>query len=197
MVLRHRAEGRDLRPPPGRDARRPGGGRAPPAAAGGGDPRLPVGQDDRTGGPRGDDACQNVNGRKRQILVDTLGLLRAVVVHAADIQDPEGATLVLESIRGRFRRLKLIGADGIDHRIADGVARWRRAWPIRLEVVARSEPGLTILKRRWVMERTWAWLGRWRRLSKDYEATPSSGEAFVKLAMIDLTARRLVKRLKR
>ncbi len=120
-----------------------------------------------------------------------------MVVHAADIQDPEGAKLVLESIRGRFRRRKLIGADGIDQRIADWVASGRPAWPIRREVVEQTEPGFKVLKRRWVVERTFAWLGRWRRLSKDDEATPSSGEAFVKLAMIHLMARRLVKRLKR
>jgi putative transposase len=77
------------------------------------------------------------------------------------------------------------------------VASWRPAWPIRLEVVERTEPGFKVLKRRWVVERPFAWLGRWRRLSKDYEATPSSGEAFVKLAMIHLMARRLVQRLKR
>ena len=138
-----------------------------------------------------------VTGRKRHILVDTLGLILAVVVHAADIEDPEGAKLVFESIRGRFRRLRLVWADGIYKRVIDWVASWRPAWPIRREIVERTEPGFKVLRRRWVVERTFAWLGRCRRLSKDYEQTISSSEAFVKLAMIHLMARRLVKKLKR
>jgi len=127
--------------------------------------------------------------------VDTLGLLMAVVVHAADIQDPEGAKLLLASIRGRFSRLKRVWADGIYRRVVDWVAGWRPAKPIRLEIVERTGPGFKVLARRWVVERTFAWLGRCRRLSKDYEETISSSEAFVKLAMIHLMARRLVKRL--
>jgi transposase len=64
-----------------------------------------------------------------------------------------------------------------------------------LEIVKPTEPGLVVLKRRWVVERTFAWLGRWRRLSKDYEETTSSSEAWVKLAMVHLTTRRLVRKL--
>ena len=127
--------------------------------------------------------------------MDTLGLILAVVVHAADVQAPEGAKLVFDSIRGRFSRLKLVWADGISKRVADWVAAWRPAKPIRLEVGERTEPGFKVLPRRWVVERTFAWLGRCRRLSKDYEGTTSSSEAFVKLAMVHLMARRLVKRL--
>jgi putative transposase len=121
----------------------------------------------------------------------------AVVVHPADIQDYDGIKLVFEAIRGRFSRLKLVWADGMYERMAAWVASWRPARPIRLEVVKRSEDtaGLVILPRRWVVERTFAWLGRCRRLSKDYEQTTSSSEAFVKLAMAHLMARRLVKRL--
>ena len=128
-------------------------------------------------------------------MVDTLGLILAVVVTAADVQDPEGAKLVFGSIRGRFSRLKLVWADGIYKRVVDWVAAWRPANPIRLEVVERTEPGFKVLPRRWVVERTFAWLGRCRRLSKDYEGTIASSEAFVKLAMVHLMARRLVKRL--
>jgi putative transposase len=138
-----------------------------------------------------------VTGRTRPILGDTLGLILAVVVPAADIQDPEGAKRVVESIRGRFSRRRLVWADGISKRVIDGVASWRPAWPIRLEIVERTEPGFQVLRRRWVVERTFAWLGRCRRLGKDYEQTISSSEAFVKLAMIHLMARRLVKKLKR
>ena len=120
-----------------------------------------------------------------------------MVVTAADVQDPEGAKLVFEAIRGRFSRLKLVWADGIYKRLIDWVAAWRPAQPVRLEVVERTEPGFKVLPRRWVVERTFAWIGRWRRLSKDYEGTIASSEAFVKLAMSHLMARRLVTRLQR
>ncbi len=118
-----------------------------------------------------------------------------MVVTAASVQDDEGAKLVFESIRGRFSRLRLVWADGIYKRVAGWVFAWRRAYPIRLEVVGRAGPGFVVVKRRWVVERTFAWLGRCRRLSKDYEGTTASSEAFVKLAMIHLMARRLVKKL--
>jgi putative transposase len=111
------------------------------------------------------------------------------------VQDYDGIELVFDAIRGRFSRLKLVWADGMYERMAAWVASWRPARPIRLEVVKRDEPGWKVLPRRWVVERTFAWLGRWRRLSKDYEETTSSSEAFVKLAMAHLMARRLVKRL--
>jgi putative transposase len=129
--------------------------------------------------------------------VDTLGLILAVVGHPADVQDYDGMKLVFEAIRGRFSRLKLVWADGMYERMAAWVASWRPAKPIRLEVVKRSEDaaGFKVLPRRWVVERTFAWLGRCRRLRKDYEQTTSSSEAFVKLAMAHLMARRLVKRL--
>lgn len=118
-----------------------------------------------TRGPRGYDGGKSVTGRKRHLLVDTLGLILAVVVHAADIQDYDGLKLVFEAIRGRFRRLRLVWADGMDERMAEGVARWRPARPIRLQIVKRTEPGFKVRKRRWVVERTFAWLGRCRRLS--------------------------------
>ena len=120
------------------------------------------------------------------------------------MQDDEGAKLVFGSIRGRFSRLRLVWADGIYKRAADWVAAWRPAWPIRLEVAEREEGarkgkkkrrGFKVVKRRWVVERTFAWLGRNRRLSKDYEGTISSSEAFIKLAMVHLMARRIVRRL--
>lgn len=120
-----------------------------------------------------------------------------MVVHPADVQDYDGIKLVFEAIRGRFSRLELIWADGMYERMAVWVASWRPARPIRLEVVKGDEPGWKVLPRRWVVERTFAGLGRWRRLSKDYEGSISSSEAFVKLAMVHLMARRLVKRLSR
>lgn len=136
-----------------------------------------------------------MTGRKRHLLVDTLGLILVVVVHAADIQDYHWLKLVFEAMRGRFSRLKLVWTDGMYGRMAAWVARWRPSHPIRLEVVKRTGPGFKVLKRRWVVERTFAWLGRCRRLSKDYEGTTGSSEAWVKVAMIHLMARRLVKKL--
>jgi putative transposase len=132
-----------------------------------------------------------VNGRKRHILVDTLGLLLVVVVHAANIQESEGAKLVLRRAPGRFPRLRLVWAD--QGYKAHFVA-WARAvgdWAV--EIVARPEgvKGFRVLPRRWVVERTFAWLGRARRLSKDYEGLPETGEAWVQLAMIHLMLKRL------
>jgi putative transposase len=118
-----------------------------------------------------------------------------VVVHAADIQDYHGLKPVFEAVRGRFSRLRLVWADGMYQRMVGWVARFRPARPIRLEVVKRTQPGFEVIKRRWVVERTIAWLGRCRRLSKDYEGTTDSSEAWVKLAMVHLMARRLVKKL--
>jgi putative transposase len=132
--------------------------------------------------------------------VDALGLILSVVVHAADVQDRDGARLVLEPLRRRFMRLRLIVADAIyNGGIADWIASLRARNRLRLEIKSK-EPGAKTFKPipfRWRVERTFAWLGRNRRLSKDYEATTASSEAFVKLAMIHLMARRLAKKLAR
>jgi putative transposase len=145
------------------------------------------------GGPRGKDAHKMVSGRKRHLLVDTLGLILAVVVHAADIQDRDGARSVLAKIKGSFPRLKKILADGIYN---GGIAEWAMqfgGWV--LEVVpkphrAKGEP-FKVMKWRWIVERTFAWLGRYRRLSKDYERQPESSEALIYIAMSHLMLRRL------
>lgn len=144
-----------------------------------------------TPGPRGYDAGKKVNGRKRHILVDTLGLLLMVVVHVASLQDRDGAKLVLEKIRGRFPRLQLIWADGA---YAGKLVDWvKRVCHLVLEIVKRPAgvKGFQVLPRRWVAERTLGWLGRYRRLSKDYEALPESSEAMIYIAMIHLMVRRL------
>jgi putative transposase len=121
-----------------------------------------------------------------------------VVVHPADIQDRDGAKLLLGPLRRRFLRLRLIVGDAIYN---GGIAEWIRALrprdKLRLEIVAK-QPGAKVfkpLKFRWRVERTFAWLGRSRRLSEDYEGTTGSSEAFIKLAMIHLMTRRLVKKL--
>jgi putative transposase len=125
--------------------------------------------------------------------VDTIGLIVAVVVHAADVRDADGAKLLFESIRGRFSRLKLVWADGAYRRVADRVAAWRPAWPIRPEVVEKAASGFVVLPRRWVVERTFAWLCHNRRMSKDYERLCATGEAFVYVAMTRLMVRRLAR----
>jgi len=130
--------------------------------------------------------------------VDALGLILSVVVHAADIQDRDGARLVLEPLRHRFTRLRLIVADAIyNGGIAEWVAAPRRRNKLRLEIKAKDPDaeGFKPISFRWRVERTFAWLGRWRRLSKDYEGATASGEAFIKLAMIHLMARRLARKL--
>jgi|YNPNPStandDraft_1061719.scaffolds.fasta_scaffold65832_1 putative transposase len=143
------------------------------------------------GGPRGYDAGKKVTGRKRHILVDTLGLLLAIVVHAADIQDRDGAKLVLAKVAGQLPRLRLIWADG-------GYAGTLIAWVQThcgwvLEIVKRlgGTVGFQVLPHRWIVERTFAWLGRARRLSKDYETRPECSESMAYIAMIRLMLRRL------
>lgn len=132
-----------------------------------------------------------MTGRKRHIVVDTLGLLLAVVVHAANIQDRDGAKLVLAKLVGRFPRLKLIWADG---GYAGQLVEWVRTWcGWLLEIVKRPPDShqFQVLPRRWVVERTFAWLGRCRRLSKDYEELPQTSEVWVQIAMVHLMLRRL------
>jgi putative transposase len=114
-----------------------------------------------TPGVRGYDAGKKVNGRKRHLLVDTLGLVLMVVVHAANIQDRDGARLLLEKARGRFPRLRLIWADGgYTGKLVDWV-KTLCLWV--LEIVKRSDDvkGFQVLPHRWVVERTFGWLGRY------------------------------------
>ena len=124
-------------------------------------------------------------------------MLRTVVVHPADVQDRDGAKLVPGRPARAFGRLRLIRADGA---YAGELVEWvrapRRRGKLRLEIIKRSDrvKGVVVLPRRWVVERTFAWLGRCRRLSQDYEETIGSSEAMVKLAMIHLMARRLANR---
>ncbi len=144
-----------------------------------------------THGVPGYDAGKKVKGRKCHILVDTMGLLLMVVVHTANIQDRDGAKQVLEKIKGTFSRLILIGADG---GYAGQLVNWVKAscgWI--LEIVKRSDhvKGFQVLPHRWVVERTFGWLGRYRRLSKDYEGLPESSESIIFVAMVHLMVKRL------
>jgi putative transposase len=129
--------------------------------------------------------------------VDTLGLVLAVVVHAANIQDRDGAKLVLERLKHKFSRLRLIWADGA---YAGQLIEWVRGlrlWrKLRLEIVSRPEgvKGFVLLPKRWVVERTFGWLNRYRRLSKDYEYLTQTSEAMIHVAMINLMVRRLARK---
>lgn len=143
------------------------------------------------GGIDGYDAGKKIMGRKRHILVDTMGLILAVVVHSAGIQDRDGAKLVLERVQNDLPRLELIWADGgYGGKLVDWVKE-ECSWV--LEIVKRSDDvkGFKLLPRRWVVERTFAWLGRFRRMSKDYEFNPSISESMIHVAMINVMLRRL------
>ena len=128
------------------------------------------------------------------MLVDTLGLVIAVVVYAANIQDRDGAKLLLDQIRNSFRRIQLIWADGgYAGKLVQWVSALRPGNPLKLEIVKRSDKakGFYVLPRRWVVERTFGWLGRYRRLSKDFELLPETSESMIRIVMIKLMARRL------
>ena len=140
----------------------------------------------RRGGVRGYDAGKKIVGRKRHLLVDTDGLILKVRVHAASVQDRDGATLVLDQIDEPLSKLELIWADGgySGDKLADWMAERFGPRPLRLEIVRRSDAqkGFVVLPRRWVVERTFGWLNNFRRLSKDYEFRTNSSEAFIFLA---------------
>lgn len=146
------------------------------------------------GAARGFDAGKLVKGRKRHLLVDTLGLVLLVVVHAASIQDPTGARLVLPALTQRFTRLVKIWADS---RYTGTLIEWvwslRNYRRIRLEIVKRptQQVGFVVLPKRWIVERTFGWLNRSRRLSKDYERLTATSETMIYLAMTRLMLRRL------
>lgn len=140
---------------------------------------------------RGYDAGKKIKGRKRHILVDTLGLLLFVMVLKADIQDRDGAKLLFEKIKVRFPRLKLIWADG---GYAGKLVEWVKQfchWV--LEIVKRPDDikGFVLLPHRWIVERTFGWLNRWRRLSKDYERLPETSEALIYATMSRIMVKRL------
>lgn len=143
----------------------------------------------------GYDAGKKVKGRKLHALVDTEGLPLRVVVHSAGIQDRDGAALVLDRIRQRFNWLELVWADGgyNAHQVDSTIARNPG---LRIQIVKRSDDmkGFVVLPRRWVVERTFSWFGRNRRLNKDYENLADTLAAFVSLACIQIAVRRLARR---
>jgi len=145
-------------------------------------------------GQRGFDAGKKVNGRKRHIVVDTLGLLLLVLVTAADVQDKPGAKQLLARLHQRLDlpRLQLLWADGSYG--GNPFAQWvKTTFGWLWQVVKRNgdTKGFLVLPRRWVVERTFGWLNNYRRLSKDYEELPHTSETFIYLAMTHLMLRRL------
>lgn len=147
-----------------------------------------------SGGIRGFDAGKKVKGRKRHIVTDTLGLLIGLMVHGADIQDRDGAPDLLKAIRHGFPWLAHLFADGgYAGPKLNGVLKKLGQWS--LEIIKRSDTakGFEVLPRRWVVERTFAWLGRCRRLAKDWETSIASAEAWITVAHIRLLTRRLAR----
>jgi len=146
------------------------------------------------GGERGYDGAKKITGRKRHIFVDVLGLLLAVVVTSAAVDDAVGAARVFQQVRpAAVPRLTKVWADGKyhNHALRDWLREHRPAWD--LEIVSRppEAKGFVLLPKRWVVERTFAWQGRYRRNSKDYERRTDSSESMLKLCAIHLLLRRL------
>jgi len=143
------------------------------------------------GEARGVDVHKQTPGRKRHIVVDTLGLLLIVVVHSAGIPDGNGGKDTLQrlfdrikhSVHNRWCRLKLIWADGAYHGIVDFV-RQHFGWTLEITRPPAGAKSFVVVARRWVVERTFGWLGRYRRLARDYEHTVASSEALTYLASI-------------
>jgi putative transposase len=155
------------------------------------------------GGPRGYDGGKKLNGRKRHVLVDTQGFVLNAVVQEADVADRDGAYEVLDHIHTKFPRLKHVWMD-MGYR-SERLRQWMTTQHLEQEIVHKPRrwvrcpidqepppmPAFTVLKRRWIVERTFAWLGRNRRLSKDYEHWPETSEAWLYLGMCRLFLRRL------
>ena len=165
------------------------------------------------GGPHGYDGAKKLSGRKRHLFVDTLGLLLKVVVHVANLQDRAGVPLLLEPVKGVFPRMQKVWVDsgytgtgaewitttmGWEVEVVKHPPRPRGIWVVPGQEVDWSllerPKGFRHLPRRWVVERTIAWMGRYRRMSKDYEFLPTSSEAMVYLTMVRVLLARLAKK---
>jgi transposase len=174
-----------------RDAVRDGEGRDPMASAGIVDAQSVKGADTVGAATRGYDAGKKVNGRKRHIVVDTLGLLVVVLVTAASVQDRDGGRRVLERAKMAMPSIACVWADG---GYAGKLVRFAQAFlRVTVEVVKKKDgqPTFEVLPRRWVVERTLSWISRCRRLDHDYERLPGHAETMVHWAMIGIMVRRL------
>ncbi len=139
-------------------------------------------------GDIGFDAGKKVKGRKRHILVDTVGMILKAEVHSAGIQDRDGAALVFERLTERFPFIEKICGDGA---YLGPVVQ--SASPRPIEIVKRNQTGFEVLPKRWIVERTFAWLGINRRLTRDFERFSATSLAFIQAAMIKLMTRRLAR----
>ena len=147
-----------------------------------------------SGGISGYDSGKKIKGRKRHIVVDTEGFLLQAVVHEASTQDRDGAVIVLKQVRKLFPLLEIIWADGC-YRGPKLAKEFQKIASWKLEIVKRNEDasGFEVLPRRWVVERTFAWMGRNRRLAKDFEKIVETSIAYLEVAMIQLMIRRLAR----
>jgi transposase len=146
------------------------------------------------GGPRGYAAEKMIKRRKRHLVTDTIGLLIGAVVHAADVQDRDGAPLVLALIRHAFPWLRRVFADAAyaGDKLKHALARLGD-WVIQIIKRSDTAEGFQLLPRRWVVERTIAWLNRNRRLAKDFEASIESATVWIYIASVKLPSRRLAR----
>jgi transposase len=188
-LARHRRVGADQSRAVDAGAR---GGRARGQSLGRGD-RQPIGQDHRGGRPRGFDAGKKIRGRKRHIITDTGGRLVGAIVHGAEVQDRDGAVPLLASIRFSFPWLRHVFADAgyAGGKLETALAKLGR-WTLEIVKRPQNAEGFTLLPRRWVVERTIAWLNRNRRLAKDFEASIESALAWLMIASVKLLTRRIV-----
>jgi putative transposase len=144
-------------------------------------------------GERGYDAGKKIKGRKRHLLVDTLGLILAVVVHSAALQDRDGAKLLLPALLN-FGWVRRVFADGgYAGQLLDWVKALIPRRGLKIEILKRIDPGFKILPKRWLVERTFAWLGPYRRLAKDYEPKTKHSEATIYIASCKIMLAKLVK----
>lgn len=146
----------------------------------------------QAGGPRGFDPGKRLHGRKRHIVTDTNGLLLAVHVHPANVQDVHGAVPLLERLRERFPRLQHVFADRVyrGKQLINALSHCGR-WTIEIVERPLGVKGFQLLPRRWVVERTFAWFGRCRRLSRDFEGSAATEVAWLLVAHLRLLTRRL------
>jgi putative transposase len=147
-----------------------------------------------SGGPRGFDAAKRIKGRKRHIVTDTDGTLLGLLVHTANVQDNHGAVPLLKSVRRAFPTLHHIFADRVyrGDKLRNAVADCGK-WTIQIVTRSQSVGTFKPEPRRWVVERTFAWLGRNRRLAKDFEASIASADAWIMAASVLLLTRRLAR----
>src|SRR5262249_14657131 len=137
----------------------------------------------------GYDAGKQIKGRKRHLIVDTLGLIWVALVTAASVQDPAGAKQALAQMEPHSERLHKIYADGRYGGSLPNLVKNLFDWELEVVKKADDQPGFVVLPKRWIVERTFAWLGKYRRLSKDYEYEPASSEAMIRWAMIQRMSR--------